>query len=83
MLTRVMNGDLRNYKLYSWLPSLSKYMDARTCFICEGMEPTNFNDRYAVSVVKDDIIVGHLPRLGAISRICSLFLLSLTHKRAL
>ena len=33
--------------------------------------------------MKDDIIVGHLPRLGAISRICLLFLLSLTRKRAL
>ena len=32
-------------------------------------------DSYAVSVVKDNIIVGHLSR--AISRICSLFLLSL------
>ena len=74
MLTHVMNGNLRNYKLYSWLPSLSNYMDARTCRFA-----TNFNDRYAVSVVKDDIIVGHLPRLGAISRICLLsVLLSLT-----
>ena len=49
-------------------------MDARTgeSLLCER-EPTNFNDRCAVSVVKNDIIVGHLP--GVISRICSLFLL--------
>ena len=39
--------------------------------VCER-EPTNLNDRYAVVVVKDDIIVGHLP--GAQSKIYSLFL---------
>ena len=53
-------------------------MDASTCLFVKGT-----NDRYAVSVVKDDIIVGYLPRLGAISRICLLFLLSLTRKRPL
>jgi len=35
-------------------------------------EPLNENDRYAVVVIKDDIIIGHLPR--NISRVCSLFL---------
>ena len=59
-----------------------KVYGCQNLFVCEG-EPTNFNDRYAVSVVKDNIIVGHLPRLGAISWICLLFLLSLTRKRAL
>ena len=39
---------------------------------CER-EPTNEKDRYAVTVVKDGVIVGHLPK--RISRVCSLFLL--------
>ena len=38
---------------------------------CER-EPTNTSDRYAVAVVKDGVIIGHLPR--KISNICSLFL---------
>ena len=74
MLTHVMNGDLRNYKLYSWLPSLSKVYGCQDLFI------KGTNDKYTVSVVKNDVTIGHLPR--AISRICSLFLVSLTSKRA-
>ena len=35
-------------------------------------EPTNVHDRYAVAVVKDGQIIGHLPR--KLSKICSLFL---------
>ena len=35
-------------------------------------EPLNENDRYAVAVIKDDVIIGQLPR--SISRVCSLFL---------
>lgn len=35
-------------------------------------EPTNVADRYAVAVLKDDVIVGHLPR--KIAKLCSLFL---------
>ncbi len=38
-----------------------------------GREPTNDKDRYAVAVVKDGTIVGHLPK--RISLVCSLFLL--------
>ena len=49
-----------------WTPELGEYL------VCER-EPTNVNDRYAVAVVKDDVIVGHLPR--AQSKIYSLFLL--------
>lgn len=40
--------------------------------MCER-EPSNRRDRYAVAVIKEDEIIGHLPR--EISRICSLFLL--------
>ena len=35
-------------------------------------EPDNANDRYAVAVLKDGMIIGHLPRM--ISKVCSLFL---------
>ena len=73
---------------YEWRPSKLQVVFVVTITIkvygCQDFllrEPANFNDRYAVSVVKDDIIVGNLPRV--ISWIYSLFLLSLTHKRAL
>ena len=39
--------------------------------MCER-EPFNHIDRYAVAVLKNDIVVGHLPK--KFSRICSLFL---------
>ena len=35
-------------------------------------EPCNIKDRYAVAVIKDEIIIGHLPR--KVSRVSSLFL---------
>lgn len=35
-------------------------------------EPTNAHDRYAVAVIKDDAIIGHLPK--KISRMCYIFL---------
>ena len=35
-------------------------------------EPTNSKDRYAVTVKKDETVIGHLPR--KVSRVCSLFL---------
>ena len=77
---------------YEWRPSKLQVVFMVTItmkvygypgLVCLWREPTNFNDRYAVSVVKDNIIIEHLPRLGAISRICLLFLLSLTRKCAL
>lgn len=39
--------------------------------VCER-EPTNSLDRYAVAVLKNEIIIGHLPRKT--SKVCSLFL---------
>ena len=48
-----------------WTPELGESL------ICER-ELTNPNDRYAVAILKDDIIVGHLRR--AQSKIYSLFL---------
>ena len=35
-------------------------------------EALNPNDGYAVAVMKDDVVIAHLPR--ALSRICSLFI---------
>ena len=35
-------------------------------------ERGNFRDHYAVAVIKDDVVVGHLPR--KISRVSSLFI---------
>ena len=40
--------------------------------VCEK-EPLNSSDRYAVAVLKDDVVVGHL--LRHLSRVLSLFLL--------
>ena len=33
-------------------------------------EPSNPEDRYAITVIKDETIIGHLPR--KVSRLCSL-----------
>ena len=49
-----------------WTSELGKYL------VCER-EPTNVNDRYAVAIAKDNIIIDHLPR--AHLKIYSLFLL--------
>ena len=37
-------------------------------------QPLNEHDTYAVAVIKDDMIIGHLPR--KVSRLCSLFFAS-------
>ena len=60
----VIHGH-HNYQR-TWTPELGEYL------VCER-EPINMNDRFAVAIVKDDVIVGHLPR--AQSKIYSLFLL--------
>ena len=39
--------------------------------VCER-DPHNVEDRYAVAVKKDDVVIGHLPR--NFSRVCSLFI---------
>ena len=39
--------------------------------VCDR-EPTNMADRYAVAVLKQGTVIGHLPR--KISKVCSLFL---------
>ena len=59
---------IRGYHIYQniWNAEVDEH------FICER-EPLNPSDRYAVAVLKDDVVVGHLPR--HLSRILSLFLL--------
>ena len=59
---------VRGYHVYHhiWAAAVGEEL------ICER-EPTNDKDRYAVAVLKDGSIVGHLPK--RISRVCSLFLL--------
>ena len=58
---------IRGHHFYQriWTPEIVEYL------VCER-QPTNSIDRYTVAVVKDNIIVGHLPR--AQSKIYSLFL---------
>lgn len=60
-------SSIRGYHVYkdSWEATVGESL------VCER-EPSNAEDRYAVSVKKGESIVGHLPR--NISRICSLFL---------
>lgn len=60
--------SVRGYHVYHhiWAAAVGEVLN------CDR-EPTNDKDRYAVAVVKDGTIVGHLPK--RISRVCSLFLL--------
>ena len=48
---------VRGYHVYQaiWVAAVGEEL------ACER-EPTNISDRYAVAVVKDGIIIGHLPR---------------------
>ena len=64
----VLSSCIRGYHIYKeiWTPSIGEVL------LC-AREPTNIVDRYAVSVQKDETIVGHLPK--RISRVCSLFFL--------
>ena len=59
---------VRGYHVYQsiWAAAVGEVL------MCER-EPTNEKDRYAVAVVKEETVVGHLPK--RISRVCSLFLL--------
>ena len=58
---------IRGYHVYKeiWNPTVGEHL------ICER-ESLNPSDRYAVAVVKDDVIIGHLPRV--LSQLCSLFI---------
>lgn len=58
---------IRRHHIYksTWTPTIGEQLECKR-------ECTNAYDRYAVAVVKNQEIVGHLPR--KISKICSLFL---------
>jgi len=67
MVTFERNCCMRGYHLYQhiWDAVVREHLN------CER-EPRNSNDRYAVAVVEDEIVVGHL--LRKVSCLCSLFL---------
>ena len=58
---------MRGYHIYGaiWISALGERLECVT-------EPTNSTDRYAVAVIKEGVIIGHIP--WKISKICSLFL---------
>ena len=64
------------YEMESCVRGYHIYKDIWTSVIGEDLlcerEPFNSVDRYAVAVLKDDIVVGHIPK--NISRIRSMFL---------
>ena len=64
------------YEIESCMCGYHVYKDIWTAMIGEDLlcerKPFNDVDRYAIAVLKDDTIVGHIPK--NISRICSLFI---------
>ena len=62
---------IRGYHIYEdmWSSTVGEHL------ICER-ETLNLTDRYAVAVLKDDVIIGHLPRVMPqmidIANMCSL-----------
>ena len=69
LATFSLNSVVRGYHVYK------DYWEAATGEIlrcCE--ERTNIHDPFAVAIIKDDSVVGHVPR--KISTVCSLFLRS-------
>lgn len=62
-----ISSCVRGYHVYRhiWAAAVGEELEC-------AREPTNASDRYSVAVIKDGVIVGHLPK--RISRVCSLFL---------
>ena len=56
---------MRGYHVYQtiWDAVVGETLECRR-------QPLNEHNRYAVAVIKDDVIIGHLPR--KVSRLCSL-----------
>ena len=67
MAERELPCCVRGYHIYKtiWAATIGEEL------VCER-EPTNAIDRYAVAVIKDGTIIGHLPK--KLSKICSIFL---------
>ena len=57
--------SVRGYHVYQtiWDAVVGETLECRR-------QPLNEHNRYAVAVIKDDVIIGHLPR--KVSRLCSL-----------
>ena len=62
-----MESCIRGFHIYKdfWTPVL------REVLVCKR-DKRNARDQYAVSILKDETVVGHLPM--KISKVCSLFL---------
>ena len=58
---------VRGYHVYKdiWATAIGEELGC-------GREPTNMADRYAVAVLKQETVIGYLPK--KISKVCSLFL---------
>ena len=67
ILTARLSSCIRGYHIYQsvWVPAIGELLEC-------NREIRNAMDRYAVSVTKNNEIVGHLPK--KISTLCSLFL---------
>ena len=55
---------VRGYHVYQrvWDAAIGENLTCRR-------EPTNESDRYAVAVMKDDTVIGHLPCIGHLPRV--------------
>ena len=62
---------VRGYHIYQLIWDASRDASIGEMLQCKS-DSHNSHDRYAISVMKDEITVGHLPR--KLSRMCSLFL---------
>ena len=58
---------IRGYHVYQkvWEPQMNETLDCK-------LEPTNEFDKHAVSVVKSDVVVGHVPQVN--SKVCAFFI---------
>ena len=65
--TLVYDSVIRGFHVYRtyWTPKIGQILTTTR-------DKLNINDRYAISVLEDNVIIGHLPK--EISKICSYFL---------
>ena len=61
------NSCVRGYHIYKeiWTPTINEELLCR-------LEPGNIQDLHAVAIIKDEVVVGHIPR--NISTLCSSFI---------
>ena len=67
---------METYERACWVQGYHVYQDIWSAVLGEVLscerEPANNRDRYAVTVKKAELVIGHLPQ--KVSRVCSLFL---------